>query len=490
MGFRFAVRSALFSFPFFLGFLTSGGQNPPAKVPVPPAGVTQQSPNPTQTPQTGSTNSGQQNPISSGNATQSSNAGQGSVGTPLSLEDAVRLASAQVSAYQQAGINERIVAEDVKQAHTAFLPKISAPLSYIYTSPLLGAPPGTPRIQSFIANNGIGEYQAFVTLAGDVDINGKLRASLRRNQALLEAARAGTMVARRTLAELTTESYYGLALATARLQSAETSLAAAEEFEKITVLLHNGGEVAQVDVTRAQLQVSQRQDDLDKARSDASIAADALRVLVGYDFNRPISSEALSVQLPVSGEIERITSDTITRRPEFAQLDAERRAAEQEIRIARADRRPSLSYSINGGFDTDSVRPPRFKEHTGYSAQISLNIPIFDFGASQSRELQARLRAELAESQRTLQIRTFYQQFYSARTFALSAYSRIGIATTGLRQAESNLSASIARYRAGEAPILEVTDAQTSLAMQRLALYQAIFDYETALARLLQAAGQ
>ncbi len=412
------------------------------------------------------------------------------MGTPLSLEDAVRLASVQVSAYQQAGINERIVAEDVKQAHTAFLPKISAPLSYIYTSPLIGAPPGTPRIQSFIANNSIGEYSAFVTLAGDLDINGKLRASLRRNQALLEAARAGTMVARRTLAELTTESYYGLALATARLQSAETSLAAAEEFEKITVLLHNGGEVAQVDVTRAQLQVSQRRDDLEKARSDASIAADALRVLVGYDFNRPISSEALPVQLPVSSVIERITSDTITRRPEFAQLDAERQAAEQEIRIARADRRPSLSYSINGGFDTDSVRPPRFKEHTGYSAQISLNIPIFDFGASRSRELQARLRAQLAESQRTLQIRTFYQQFYSARTFALAAYTRIGIATTGLRQAESNLSASIARYRAGEAPILEVTDAQTSLATQRLALYQAIFDYETALARLLQAAGQ
>jgi outer membrane protein TolC len=95
----------------------------------------------------------------------------------------------------------------------------------------------------------------------------------------------------------------------------------------------------------------------------------------------------------------------------------------------------------------------------------------------------------LAESQRTLEVRSFYQQFYSARTAALSAYSRIDIATTGLGEAERNLNASIARYRAGEAQILEVTDAQTSLAMQRLALYQAIFDYQTARARLLQAAG-
>ena len=56
--------------------------------------------------------------------------------------------------------------------------------------------------------------------------------------------------------------------------------------------------------------------------------------------------------------------------------------------------------------------------------------------------------------------------------------------------AQSNLDASIARYRAGEAQIVEVTDAQTSLAAQRLAYFQAIFDYQIALARLRQAAGQ
>jgi len=50
--------------------------------------------------------------------------------------------------------------------------------------------------------------------------------------------------------------------------------------------------------------------------------------------------------------------------------------------------------------------------------------------------------------------------------------------------------ASIARYRAGEAQIIEVTDAQTMLVTQRAALYQALFDYQTALGRLRQATGQ
>src|ERR1043165_1207846 len=72
---------------------------------------------------------------------------------PLSLDEALRLANAQASAFQTARLNERIAAEDVRQAQAAFLPKVSTPLSYIYTSPAIGFPPGDTRIKSFIANN-------------------------------------------------------------------------------------------------------------------------------------------------------------------------------------------------------------------------------------------------------------------------------------------------------------------------------------------------
>src|SRR5262245_57368993 len=78
----------------------------------------------------------------------------------LTLDEAVRLANTQASVYQTAILNERIAAEDVKQAQAAFKPKISAPLSYIYTSPALGLPPGEPRGPSFIANNAVSEYEA------------------------------------------------------------------------------------------------------------------------------------------------------------------------------------------------------------------------------------------------------------------------------------------------------------------------------------------
>ena len=408
----------------------------------------------------------------------------------LTLDDALRLANALASSLTQAGLNEKIAAEDVRQAQAAFLPRVTAPLSYLYTSPALGVPPGTPRTPSFIANNAISEYEAFTNVSGDIDIAGRLRATLARNRALLEAAHAGTEVARRALAQAVIDAYYGLALATAQRSAAEQNLAAAEEFERITSLLLSGGEVASVDLTRAQLQTIGRRDELERARANEEVAAGSLRVLVGYDFTRPISATDLALAGPVDSEFQQFKLNDISRRPEFAQFEAQVRAAKQEIRIARADRLPQLSYSILGGFDTDSLRPPRLKEHTGISGAISLNIPVFDWGASRSRERQARLRAEIAENERTIASRGFTQQFYVAQAQVASAAARIRLAGIGVTEAQSNLDASIARYRAGEAQIIEVTDALTTLAAQRFALYQAIFDYQTALARLRQATGR
>ena len=302
--------------------------------------------------------------------------------TPLTLDEALRLANAQASSFVTAGLNERITAEDVRQAEVAFLPKVGAPLSYIYTSPVLGRKPGEPRTQSFIANNAIGEYEALVNVSGDIDINGKLRATLAKNRALLEAAHAGTDVARRALVLAVIEAYYGLALAIAERAGAEQNLAAAEEFERITSLLVSGGEVAPVDLTHAQLQTIARRNELERARADEIVSSGALRVLIGYDFTRPITTTDLMLGVPVGPALQQFRAADISRRPEFTQLEAQLRAAKQEIRIARAERLPSLTYSMNGGFDTDSLKAPRLHEHTGVSAAISLNIPIFAWGAA------------------------------------------------------------------------------------------------------------
>ena len=428
-----------------------------------------------------------QQTLTSGTATS---AVQTAPSSPLTLDEALKLATVQASVFQQAALNERNVAEDVRQARAAFLPRASAPLGFLYTSPAMGLPPGSPHLPSFIASNAISEYQAYVNVAGDFDLSGRLRATLEKNRALLAAAHAGTEVARRALAQAVVESYYGLALASAQLHGAEENLAAAEEFERVTSLLLTGGEIAAVDLTRARLQTITRRDELERAQADEVVSAGALRTLVGFEFTRPISTTDLALTLPADGELQQFRVDDVNRRPEAGQFEAQLSAARQEARIARADRLPQFSYSILGGFDTDSFRSARFKAHTGVSAGISLSIPIFDWGESKSKERQARLRAEIAENERTMALRGLVQQFYAAQGQATSAASRTRLTRTAVTQAQENLDASIARYRAGEAQIVEVTDALIMLVTQRQALYRALYDYQVALARLRQATGQ
>ena len=406
----------------------------------------------------------------------------------ITIAEAIELALTQASKFKSAQINERIAAEDIKQARAAYLPKVAVQPNFIYNSPSLGG--GNPRPPSFIGANAITEYQGLVTASGEFDTSGRLSATLRRNQALLDAARAGSEVARRDLIQAVNDAYFNLELSVAKRRGAETNLAAAQEFENNTKLNVDAGEVAPVDLVRARLQTAARRDELEQANAEETVNGDALRFLIGYDFTRPVAVSDLLTQTPVNGEIDRYTETTISTRPEFAQFEAERRAAEQDIKVARADRRPQLTYSASTGFVSDALSPVRLKNHLGVQIQVGVNIPIFDAGAAKSREAQARLKVQQSENERELAARQFRNDFFAAKAQAESAAIRIKQIGVTITDAEQNLKASLARYRAGEAGIIEVTDAQNLLVTQRQALYKAIFDYQSARAHLLRAIGQ
>ena len=410
------------------------------------------------------------------------------VSLTLTRDEAVRLALQQASNFEQSQLNERSAAEDVQQAKTAFYPRLAATPSLIYNSPSIGA--DVSHTPSFIGSNAITEHQILGTATGELDTSGRLRVTLNRNRALLVAAHAGTEVARRALIQAVDENYFALALAVAKQLAAKQNLATATEFSKSTELLVKGGEVAPVDFLRAQLQVTTRRDELEQAMANEAAATEALRILIGAEATAPIAPLDLMTAMPVAGEVDGFTFEMIKQRPEYSFFEAQQRAAESEIKLAKIERRPTLTYSFGGGFASDSLRPTPLKLHTGLLATVSLTIPVFDWGASKSRERQAEFRLQSLASSRKLVMLGLNQQYNTSRLLALSAATRIRNAGTGVADATSNFEISMARYRAGEGPIIEVTDAQNILTAQRAALAQALYDYQIALARLRQATGQ
>lgn len=403
--------------------------------------------------------------------------------SPLSIESAGRLALRQASAFQQALIDEQIATLDVTQARAAVLPRIRNVTTVTLNEPLM--PHSSDP--AFIAQNAAREYQALVGAEGSLDFG--LRAAVRRSRELLAAAHAGTEIARRGLLRGVREAYFGLALGEARRRSAEESLAAAQEFERVTALQQEGGEVPEIDVIRARLQTAQRRDDLEQSLVQETIAAAALRVLIGYGPAQPLTVSDLTAT-PSEADLQPFTAETILRRPEIAQASAQQQAAREDISVARAERLPSFTYSVDEGFDSASLQHDDVRRHSGYLIGASLRIPILDWGAARARQRQAELRAEQAANQLTLVRRDLEQQFLSSREEALSAVRRAVNARAAVTDAQRNVDISIARYRAGEASIVEVTDALTTLAQQRANLQQALYDFEFARAQLQEASGQ
>lgn len=408
----------------------------------------------------------------------------------LTVDEAISLALKEASVYQQSQIDERIAAEDVKQSRAGFFPQFTMPLTYFGTTPSRYRIEGEPPVYSYVSSSAINETIALLQATGEIDLSGRLRAQHRRSRYLLEAAHAGTLIARRALALETVDAYYTLTLARQKRRLAEETLSLAEGFVKVVEGRMQRGEDESegTDILRARSQVATRRDELEQARAGETIAMDVLRILIGTDFNTPIDVSRISENLPTASDFTSYTEEILKARPELAQVDAQKRAALAEAKAARRERLPQLGYTINGGFDAGDFRP--LSKYSGGSATVTLSIPIFDFGASRSRETQARLRAQSLDVQRELTLAVLQQEFYTARTTALAALTRIRETEMGAEEAQKNLMLIFARYRVKKATITDVVDAQAAYADARLAYFQAIIDYRTSRFRLEQNLGK
>ena len=400
----------------------------------------------------------------------------------LSVEEAVKLALENAAVLRQAQYDELSAEQDVKQARVALLPQFNLPLTYWGTTPSTVRAPGDPLTFSFVSGSAINESIGELSTTGTIDVAGRLRATLQRTRALLVAAHAGTQAARRGLALATIDAYYGLVLARQKRRLADETLSLAENFVTVTEKQLQLGSVGETDVLRARSAAHSRRDELSQAQLAESIAMSQLRVLTGIDYRTQIAVVRLTDNVPRASDFLGYREDAVNDRPELRQFDAQRQAAFADARAAKRELYPQLTYTLNAGFDAANFRP--LGRYSGGAAIVTLNVPIFNFGASKSRRTQALLRAQGLAAQRDFALRSLKQEFYAARAGALSALDRIQLASEAATDAHKNLNLVYEGYRSQKNTLLEVIDAESNYSSTRVEYYQAIADYHSARARL------
>jgi outer membrane protein TolC len=408
-----------------------------------------------------------------------------SSGAPLTLtlQDALNRAQANEPKYRAALTEYGIARENRVQSRAALLPNVNYNGQFVYTQ---GNGTSTGR---FVGNNGVHEYISEGNAHQAVSLQNL--ADYQRTRALEALAKANSEIAARGLIVTITQAYYGSVVAQRKYSIAQRAAGEAQQFFDVTGKLERGGEVAHADTIKAQLQYQQQQRALQEAQLEMERARLELAVLIFPNFNQDFSTvddlENLNA-LPPYSEIEAQAGD---KNPQLRAALASLSAANFEVASAWNGFLPTLSLDYFYGIDANNFAVNRFDpasgrsaRNLGYAATATLEIPVWNWGASRSKVKSAALqrdqaKVELSFAQRKMaaDLRTFYREAEAARSELESLRQSADLAAESLRLVGL-------RYQSGEATVLEVVDAQNTLTVAQNALGDGQVRFRVAIAAL------
>src|SRR5437899_4199073 len=397
----------------------------------------------------------------------------------LPVQDALARARKNSTQFQSALTEAGLAREDKIQARDALLPSVSYNNEALYTQS--NGPGNGVR---YIANNAVHEYVSQGNVHETVDLASI--SSFRRATAAAAVARARAEIASRGLVVSVVHNYFAVAAAQQKLLSAQKAADEGDRFFKLTQDLERGGEVAHSDVIKAELQSQDRRRQLQEAQVGRLNARLDLAVLIFPDFNdnyEVADDLHASIPLPTLGEVQQQAARD---NPDIRAALESVRAAGSDVTGARAGYLPSLSLDYWYGIDTPqfAVNGPNGVSNLGSSVLGTLNIPIWNWGTTQSRIKQAELRRAQAQRELSLAQRKLLAEIKSLYSEAETAMNELGGLSRSAELAEESLRLTTLRYKGGEATVLEVVDAQTTFAQANTAYQDGAVRYRVALANL------
>lgn len=401
---------------------------------------------------------------------------------------------------QSADILARLATEDRAQARAATLPSVNLLNDFLYTQGN-GTPSGV-----YVANNGVHVYTE------QAQVHEEVLALVRRGEVRFAAAaeavaRARVDIAARGLNAVIAQDYYAIAGAMQKATSAIRSLNEARQFFDISQKQEAGGEVAHSDVIKAQLQVMSRTRELQDAELAIVKAKVALGILIFPTLKIDYEIVDDLQQLPPLPPLPEVIAQTQATSPDLRAAQLAVRQAQLGVSVARYGYLPAFSldflYGLNSNelairsYDvpaSSSNTLPNYlissRRNLGYSAQASLNVPVWTWGAIHSRVKQASFRAEQAGYDLTITQRNVQAALEAGYREAQTAFSQVDSLRSSGDLSNESLRLTLLRYQAGEATALEVVDAQSTAALTRNLYVDGLYRYRVALATLQTLTGR
>ncbi|HEY7167019.1 MAG TPA: TolC family protein [Candidatus Binatia bacterium] len=401
-------------------------------------------------------------------------------GPQLTLEDVVRIALDNQSNVKSAEFQIRAQDAIVHQQLSAYYPTINFNNSFRTAN---------------VGGIGSKASNSFDTLSSAANLNlilynfGKREGLVQSARETLEATRYAYSATANNTVLAAKQAYYGVLQATALLAVQEETVKDRAETLRQTQGFYDVGTKPRSDVTQAEANLYLAQANLITARNGVDVAWASLRKAMGVDeLPRQPLAEELALT-PFAMSLDEAKNAAFSSRPELLQFDSLLKAQDQLIAVARRNHLPDLLLSSSYGRQNTSQDAALLPLQPSWQVQLSLNIPVFNGFQTTYQVQQALFNYESTREQRRVEKQQVAFDVEQNYLNLIAARDAVRANEAAVKAAKENLELHEARYQVGYAPIVEVTDAQTTYTAAQTSYVNALIAYKLAYAQLINAIG-
>jgi outer membrane protein len=398
----------------------------------------------------------------------------------LTLPQAVAIAIQNHPRIAAAQNVESAAGQRITEARAPYYPTVSGEITGSQANSLSRVGAGFLTTSALFSRQGEGiEVNQLIT---DLGRTGNLVASAKLQA---QASAQTTQATRFDVILGVNRAYFGVLEAQALMRVAQETVAARQTLDDQVTALGNAQLKSQVDVSFADVNLSEAKLLLIRAQANLQQSFVDLARALGQDAS---PSQYQLADSPAAGSppatIEDLVTQAVMNRPELADLRFRYQAA-QKFEAAEKDlKHPSVSLMAVGGALPYLDQNPRVAPEGYEGVAINVEIPIFNGHLFSAREQAARYEA-LAANQR---VRDLQQQVEhdvrAAWLNASTAYQRIPVTVELVNQATLAQDLAKGRYDLGLASIVELTQAQLNVTQAQIENVGAQYDYQSAYAFL------
>ena len=403
-------------------------------------------------------------------------------GKPLTLDEVVRIALENHSSVKSAQFQIKAQDAVVHQQMAAYYPTVNFNNTY--------------RIANTVSDTSATTSKAFDTVTSTTNV-GMILYNFGKREGLVQSARDtldATQYAYNTTANnivlAAKQAYYGVLQANALVRVNEDTVKSREVTLRQAQGFYDVGTRPKSDVTQAEANFYLAEANLIAARNGVEVAwANLINAMGVDDYPKQPLAEDLSIT-PFLMSLDEAKKTAFASRPELLQFDAQLKAQDQLIAVARRNHLPDFLFASSYGRRGNDAANNLFPLQPSWQVQLSLTIPIFN-GLQTTYQVQQALnnyystkeQERVERQQVALQVQQNYLNLIAAQQVVKANEAAV-------RAAKENLELHQGRYQVGYAPLVEVTDAQTTLTTAQTNYVNALVAYKLSLAQLLNAIGR